>query len=81
MPQVRGELSDMSEFLFRRGALIQFRCHFDGKVRCRWDAIYHGEQIVHTVGKNKRDTHMIGPVTEEDKVTSIRHGYLVERFL
>jgi len=66
---------------FARGKLIQFRCHFDGKVRASWDAIYHGDGVVHSVGKDKRDTWLMASMCKEDIVSKINHGYLICRIL
>jgi hypothetical protein len=66
---------------FSRGQLIKFRCHFDGKVGCSWDAIYHGKNKVHSVGKRKMGKWEMSKRLFGDKITRINHGFLIERFV
>ena len=69
-----------------RGKLIHFRCLFDGKVRCEWKAVSHGNGFAHTLNKRKgnkrkRDPWKLGPAEPSDAVRSIKHGYSVTRNL
>ena len=58
----------------RRGQLIDFKCHFDGKTRVAWRAIYHGNNMAHVVGKPKSQPIALSGPYEGDVVTPIRHG-------
>ena len=74
------EIMQYSNFV-KRGQLIRFKCHFDGMLRCSWDAIFHGSDTGHIVGKRKQGSILLGRLFGEDKITKINHGYLIERFI
>lgn len=62
------------------GRLIRFRC-LSGNIAINyWDAIYHGDNVVHTVGSRRKGrTWLLSASLPEDKISIIRHGVLVER--
>ena len=65
----------------KRGQLIKFRCKFDGKIRCSWDAIFHGNGKAHSVGADKRHPFLMSDIRAEDSIVKINHGVLVGRDL
>lgn len=67
---------------FERGSLVKFRCRFDGRVRCSWDGIYHGNYKFHSVGRRKRGEWEASKLLlKEDEVSKIPHGWLIVRSL
>lgn len=66
---------------FNRGELIKFRIYTGGKEIGGWNAIWHGDGKCHTVGKMKHDTWLMGRLYPDDRITKIRHGVLIERFV
>ncbi len=66
---------------FNRGDLIKFRVISEGRTLGGWDGIWHGDGKVHSVGKSKHDPWLMDGLRPIDKVTKIKHGVLIERFI
>lgn len=75
------EPAQMAPRDFPRGCLIDFRCHFDGRPRCRWRAIYHGNGQAHTVGNRIGGPWLMSGLLPGDRVEKIPHGYRIVRDL